>query len=100
MGVDAGKPESPRWSWVCPEMNSAEALFVWLGSEGPLGGASSSDDVVFCAHGIDMPAGIEVEIAGVVNQHARAADGDEVVGVELTPIVLLATSMSTECTEI
>src|SRR5271170_1583541 len=70
--VDAGKPERPRWSWVGLEMDSTEALFVWFGSKGPLGGATGcTDDVVFSAHGIDVSAGIEAEVTGVVDQHAR-----------------------------
>jgi hypothetical protein len=69
------------------------AVTTWMGydrpmslDQGPLGGATGkADDVVLRAHGIDMPAGGEAQITGMADQHAGAADGDDVVGVELVP---------------
>src|ERR1700729_925320 len=53
--VDAGQPQRPGGAGVCLEMDGTKTRFVWFGSQGPLGGSSGcADDVVFCAHGIDM----------------------------------------------
>jgi hypothetical protein len=43
------------------------------------------DDVVLRPHGIDVTTRIKAQIPGMVDQHAGAADGDDVVGGELVP---------------